>query len=669
MSSALTLRRPGRNSTPSGATTLRELLPVWCPVLDSVATNVFLADLDLTLVFANTTAMRTIRLIEIDFRAAFGVGADDIVGGSIHRFHRSASHVEGVLHGQGTTLPHAATFAFGAVTLTTNIDRVHAADGSHVGYSVAWEDVSALVESNEVVRNLGEHLETAAAAVEELSSSIGEIVRSATHAADVTNRGVGEAETTTAAARELGDNTTAIGDVVRTIATIAEQTNILALNATIEAARAGEAGRGFAVVAGEVKQLAQSVGSLWAAPPHPAARSSPPRRRDRPDRVSAPVGTDHHVHVDGGGQVPRLLPDLGRSDLRRDLTGLCLGAIGPEDRGDLVGECRVARDDVIAGVLQLLVDRVRSRTTVGAETVEDLHRDLARVAGGRRVRRRLRLVVGGVGGGVLIGSGVGGGLPVVRLLDTSIAGVVSWLLVREIVERGVVGRIGILGDIRLVGSIVRRLLGRDVVDRQIGSVDVLTADHAEHPEDAGDEHDQPHSSCEVAQDRTTEARVLWWGVLRVGHDCSARVGAQPLGGTLPLTGGAQAAEPLDQHGVVRQCDLIADDAVEQLVVAGRRDVEPLTDRLFLRAGVLPPFALEVQDATRPVIELDRRRRVRHIARYVGRIFEGRRRRVRAGTGIDAVRSLRGEVLRDGHRCSPARPQASQTNHIRATTPR
>lgn len=64
-----------------------------------------LADLDLTLVFANTTAMLTIRLIETGFHAAVGVGADDVVGGSIHRFHRSASHVEGVLHGQGTTFP------------------------------------------------------------------------------------------------------------------------------------------------------------------------------------------------------------------------------------------------------------------------------------------------------------------------------------------------------------------------------------------------------------------------------------------------------------------------------------------------------------------------------------------------------------------------------------
>jgi methyl-accepting chemotaxis protein len=119
--------------------------------------------------------------------------------------------------------------------------------------------VTSLRESEQAVHRLGEHLETAASAVEELSSSIGEIARAATQATDVTTRGVDDAEATTSAVRELDEASAAVGDVVRTITAIAEQTNILALNATIEAARAGEAGRGFAVVAGEVKQLARDT--------------------------------------------------------------------------------------------------------------------------------------------------------------------------------------------------------------------------------------------------------------------------------------------------------------------------------------------------------------------------------------------------------------------------
>jgi hypothetical protein len=72
---------------------------------------------------------------------------------------------------------------------------------------------------------------------------------------------------------------------------------------------------------------------------------------------------------------------------------------------------------------------------------------------------------------------------------------------------------------------------------------------------------------------------------------------------LPLTGGPEAAESLDQHGVVGQRDLVVDDAVEQLVVARRGDVEPLPDGLFLGARVLPPLTFEIEDAARAFVEL------------------------------------------------------------------
>jgi methyl-accepting chemotaxis protein len=101
-----------------------------------------------------------------------------------------------------------------------------------------------------------EHVRTAAAASDELSSSIAEITRRVQESNGITAEAVRQAEATDQRMTELSRAGTRIGDVVKLITTIAEQTNLLALNATIEAARAGDAGRGFAVVAQEVKSLA-----------------------------------------------------------------------------------------------------------------------------------------------------------------------------------------------------------------------------------------------------------------------------------------------------------------------------------------------------------------------------------------------------------------------------
>src|SRR6201995_5959109 len=101
-----------------------------------------------------------------------------------------------------------------------------------------------------------EHVRAAAAASDELSSSISEISRRVPEPNGIAAEAVKQAAATDQRINELSEAGARIGDVVQLITSIAEQTNLLALNATIEAARAGDAGRGFAVVAQEVKTLA-----------------------------------------------------------------------------------------------------------------------------------------------------------------------------------------------------------------------------------------------------------------------------------------------------------------------------------------------------------------------------------------------------------------------------
>ena len=100
------------------------------------------------------------------------------------------------------------------------------------------------------------HVDTVAAASEQLVASIADVARQVGASADLARRAAENARAGDGVVTGLQHVTERIGSFTGLIASIASQTNLLALNATIEAARAGESGKGFAVVAGEVKTLA-----------------------------------------------------------------------------------------------------------------------------------------------------------------------------------------------------------------------------------------------------------------------------------------------------------------------------------------------------------------------------------------------------------------------------
>jgi methyl-accepting chemotaxis protein len=110
--------------------------------LAEVQANLFIADPAFKIIYANDRALRTLRGLEGEIRAAFGVAVDKIVGASIHRFHKDPRRVEEILR-DPALLPHETEFSFGKVRLGAKINAVRGPSGATLAYVVNWEDVSA----------------------------------------------------------------------------------------------------------------------------------------------------------------------------------------------------------------------------------------------------------------------------------------------------------------------------------------------------------------------------------------------------------------------------------------------------------------------------------------------------------------------------------------------
>ena len=107
--------------------------------LDSVTTNVMIADAERTIVYANRSLMETLRQAEANIRRDlphFDVAG--LIGGSIDAFHRNPAHQSRLLAGLKGT--HTAQIQVGGHAMRLTVNQVRDGDGQLVGYVVEWLD-------------------------------------------------------------------------------------------------------------------------------------------------------------------------------------------------------------------------------------------------------------------------------------------------------------------------------------------------------------------------------------------------------------------------------------------------------------------------------------------------------------------------------------------------
>lgn len=110
--------------------------------LDGVSgDNLFVADLELNLVHLNGCAKAALQARDSELRRAFGLGAADLPGTSLLRFHPAPTQLQALLRNTAA-LPYETLWSFGRVVWKARIGAIPDGDGVTLGFLVSWEDVS-----------------------------------------------------------------------------------------------------------------------------------------------------------------------------------------------------------------------------------------------------------------------------------------------------------------------------------------------------------------------------------------------------------------------------------------------------------------------------------------------------------------------------------------------
>ena len=136
--------------------------------MNSVATNIQVCDADFNIIYGNDKSMGTLRALEGVLIEKFGVRADQIVGGSIDRFHKDPAMQRSLLQSlRGRN--HTAEFELGDEVISLSASGLWDADGNFAGAVVNWEVVT---EQKRMEQEIQQRAEAEAQAADELRQKV-----------------------------------------------------------------------------------------------------------------------------------------------------------------------------------------------------------------------------------------------------------------------------------------------------------------------------------------------------------------------------------------------------------------------------------------------------------------------------------------------------------------
>jgi len=110
--------------------------------VDGAMTAIMMIDRDLTITYANESTLKLLRHHEAALRGLYpGFSVDNIIGTCIDMFHKNPAHQRQMLDNPAN-LPYSTDINVGPLVFRINVTAIMDAEGTYIGNSLEWSDVT-----------------------------------------------------------------------------------------------------------------------------------------------------------------------------------------------------------------------------------------------------------------------------------------------------------------------------------------------------------------------------------------------------------------------------------------------------------------------------------------------------------------------------------------------